>query len=419
MHGNGIADGEHCRTTPGSVSKLRNAETSDGPDRERCLAGVRQNACLRKASPDAGTQPKRAWLCDAKKLFTLRQKRERGGTSIGVAGTLAGSMAMAALVIDGGQIFVTHAELQTVADLAAESATRELARVYMDEGREDFLTNSLTPAEKVRIAAAADARARQNSAGGVSIGVDSQDVQIGRWDNKTGQFIETNEKVDAVQVRARRDDGSNGQVPALFAGVIGRAGFPVRAGAAARISGVSYLPPGTADFPVAIAKAWYAGKQSPCSTDNTITFYPTDSPEGCAGWHTFNEDPANSAKLRSILTGLRKGTFVSPEIDVQNTQFIFSGGTITSAINELKDLYDAKKDGNSEMRVLIPVYDSDNCNNPNGWIRIIGVARAVITKVIVAPEKRIEARVQCDVVEMGESGGPDFGVLAAGPDLVR
>jgi len=326
---------------------------------------------------------------------------------------------MAALVIDGGQLFVTHAELQTVADLAAESAAKEIARVYMDEGREDFLSNSLTPAEKLRVAEAANQRALKNSAGGVSITVAPEDVKIGRWDNSTGQFIETNERVDAAAVTARRDDVSNGMVPGLFAGITGRDAFPVRSDAAARISGVRYLPPGSADFPVAIAKAWYKGKASPCSVQNTITFYPTGSTEGCAGWHTFEQAPASGSELKAILNGLRTNTFVSPEIDVQSTSFIFSGGTVTSAINELLALYNAKKNAAGEMPVLIPVYDRDDCSNPNGWIRIIGVARAVITKVLTAPDKRIEARVQCDVIELSESGGPDFGVLAGGPDLVR
>ena len=88
-------------------------------------------------------------------------------------------------------------------------------------------------------------------------------------------------------------------------------------------------------------------------------------------------------------------------------------------MNELQQLYNAKKDSKGELPVLIPVYDRDDCANPNGWIRIIGVARAVVTSVTNGAEKRIEARVQCDVVELGESGGRDFGVLSAGPDTVH
>ncbi|MFN2427171.1 MAG: hypothetical protein ABR587_12075, partial [Candidatus Binatia bacterium] len=241
----------------------------------------------------------------------------------------------------------------------------------------------------------------------------------GKWNQTTGSFVETNVGVDSVQVRARRDETSNGMVSLLFPGILGRTAVPMTANAAARISGVRYLPAGTADFPIAIAKAWYASHTSPCSVDNTITFYPTGSAQGCAGWHTFQDAPASGSELKAILNGLRTGTFVSPAIDVLSTQFVFSGGTVTSAMAEVVDLYNAKKNSNGEMPVLIPVYDRNDCSNPNGWIPIIGVARAVITHVEVGGDKRIEARVQCDVIEIGESGGPDYGVLAAGPDLIN
>jgi hypothetical protein len=205
----------------------------------------------------------------------------------------------------------------------------------------------------------------------------------------------------------------------FFPGVFGHASVGLEAQAASRMSGIRYVPKGTADFPVAIAKAWYATHASPCSTGNRITFYPTGTADSCAGWHTFNIDPASASDLKNILSGLRTGTYESPEIDVENTRFIFNGGVVASAMNELQQLYNAKKDANGEMRVLIPVYDRDDCANPNGWIPIIGVARAVVTSVTNGAEKRIEARVQCDVIELGESGGRDFGVLSAGPDMVH
>jgi len=347
------------------------------------------------------------------------QDSQRGATSMVVACTIASSIAMAALVIDVGNLLATKAELQMVADLSAKSAARELARVYMTTGRADPLSDTLSLGEQAQVTAAADHRARRNSAGSVPITVASGDVEIGKWDMAKGTLLGAGFGVDAVKVRARRDEISNGMVAMLLPGILGRDSVPLVADAAAKLSGIRYLPAGTADFPVAIAKAWYRTHASPCSTGNTITFYPTGSADGCAGWHTFTDDPANGATLKSILDGLRLGTFVSPAIDTDNTSFIFSGGTITSAIAEAINLYEAKKDANGELAVLLPVYDRDDCSNPNGWIRIIGVARAVITHIETGADKRIEARVQCDVVDIGESGGTDFGVLAAGPDLVR
>lgn len=336
-----------------------------------------------------------------------------------LAGGMVAVLGMTALVVDGGRIHAARAELQTVADLAAKSGARELARVYMDEGRDDPTSDTLAVSEQARIATAARLRGLKNRAGGTPIAIDPGDVQVGKWDDATGEFVETQVGPTSVQVVARRDSTANGELPVFFAGVFGYSGVPVRATGAARISGIRYLPPGKADFPVAIAKAWFNSHSSPCGASNRIRFQPTGSAEGCAGWHTFEEDPASGSELKKILNGLRLGTFKSPEIEVGKTELIFNGGTVTAAITELQDLYDAKKNSAGELAVLIPVYDRDDCSNPNGWVRIVGVARAVITKVESSPEKVVEARVQCGVIEDVESGGPDFGTLAAGPDRVR
>ncbi|MFN2377506.1 MAG: TadG family pilus assembly protein [Candidatus Binatia bacterium] len=350
----------------------------------------------------------------------VRPRRgQKGSTTVAVAISMVAVVSATALVIDIGNLKVIEAELQTVADLAAKSAAQELARVYISEGREDPLTDTLTATEKFRISDAADRRARINSAGGTSIVLPGSDVTIGKWNDQSGAFEAATYGVNAVQVTARRDETSNGIVNMFFAGVFGTEGVPVQAGAASRLSGIRYLPKGTADFPVAIAKAWYAAHASPCTTGNKLTFHPTGSAQGCVGWHTFEKTPANAAELKSIVKGLRLGTFVSPEIDITKSTFEFTGGTLSSVLGEVMDLYNAKKNAKNELPVLIPVYDRDDCSNPSGPIRILGVARAVITHVDTGGDGRIEARVQCDVLPLAESGGPDFGVLAGGPDLVR
>jgi hypothetical protein len=352
-------------------------------------------------------------------LVGPRARGQRGSTSIAVAMSSMVVVGMSALVLDIGQLVVTKAELQMVADLAARSGSHELARVYMSAGRADPVSDTLTASEMEQVRAAAQRRSIRNSAGAVAISVESSDIRIGKWDDASGRFVPTNVGVNAVEVVARRDDVKNGKVSMFFPGVLGQTSVGLLANSASRLSGIRYLPKGTADFPVAIAKAWYATHASPCSTGNRITFYPTGTADSCAGWHTFDIDPAAASDLKNILSGLRNGTYLSPEIDVENTKFIFNGGVVASAMNELAQLYNAKKDAKGEMPVLIPVYDRDDCANPNGWIRIIGVARAVVTSVTNGAEKRIEARVQCDVIELGESGGRDFGVLSAGPDTVH
>lgn len=345
---------------------------------------------------------------------------ERGATLLAVAYSMAGMAAVAALAINVGQLMVTQAELQTVADFAAKSAAQELARVYLTTGRSDPLVDGLTSAEFTRIANAATQRALKNTAGSVAISINPGDVGVGKWKDANGAFSAGSMGVDTVSVVARRDGLANGLVDLLLPGLLGQAQMGLHAAAASRLSGIRYAPPGTADFPVGIGKAWFARHESPCMVNNNrITLYPTDTADSCAGWHTFEDEPASAARLSSILKGLRNHTWTSPAINVNDTKFIFSGGTVANSFRDLEDLYNARKNANGEMSVLIPVYDREDCGNPQGWMRIIGVARAVITKVISGSNKYIEARVECDVVKNVESGGTDYGVLAAGPDIVH
>jgi hypothetical protein len=348
------------------------------------------------------------------------RQRQRGASGLTATGSLAITLGLAALVVDTGHLLVTQAELQATADLAAASGARELGRVFLEEGREDPASDRLSDAERLRITSAANYRSERNSAGQVPISVVPGDVEFGRWNDSNSQFIRTTTGVTAVRVTTRRDDVANGRLPALLARVFGRDDFALQATAGARLSGIRYLPPGKADFPVGIAKAWFSYYDTPCAVSNSISFYPTGTPRGCAGWHTFTSDPSNAAKLRYIIEGLREGTYLSPEVRVDETEFIFTGGTVDSALEELAELYDHKKNAAGEMAVLIPVYDRDDCSNPSGPIRIIGMARAVITGVSTSGwQKHIDARVQCDVIDYGQGPGTDYGTLVAYPDLVE
>ena len=120
------------------------------------------------------------------------QRGERGATSIAVALSSAVVVTVSAVMLDVGQLLVTKAELQMVADLAARSGTHELARVYMSAGRQDPTSDTLTASELEQVRAAAQRRSVRNSAGAVAITVASSDIRIGKWEDATGRFIDTN-----------------------------------------------------------------------------------------------------------------------------------------------------------------------------------------------------------------------------------
>jgi hypothetical protein len=347
------------------------------------------------------------------------RRRERGSYSVLTALALVGLIGFVALVVDTGRIMVTKAELQNTADAAAAAATSELAKIYADlPGSVNPSEYELTALDKARIANAANRISKRNSAAGKNIEVLPADLFYGKWNGQARELESGSEGVQAVRVTARRDEHANGRVKTLLAGIIGHEDFGASAESGARISPARYIPKGVAEFPVGISQHWFEVKGSPCGTDHFLTFYPTGSIDGCAGWHTFESWPANASKLRALLGDIEDGTFEAPAIDVGNSEFVFIGGTVTSALQAVEDVYKARRNLLGQYFVHLPVYEADDCSNPNGRIRIVGIASAVITGVDPkGGDKRVDAHVSCDVVGMGKGDGPDFGTWVGRPQM--
>ena len=82
---------------------------------------------------------------------------------------------------------------------------------------------------------------------------------------------------------------------------------------------------------------------------------------------------------------------------------------------------------NGDMRfrhaweTTVPVYDRDDCSNPNQSILIVGFAEVLMKDVYNSPDKLVKGIVTCDLVdEFGSrGGGGDYGVQGSVPGLVR
>jgi Flp pilus assembly protein TadG len=360
----------------------------------------------------------------ARTRFGTPLSNERGVAALVMAFLLVVLVALTSIVIDLGFAWVTKNELQNIADAAALAGTRQLGLAYeglSPQEREDT-SRILTSDEKARIVTAVLAVGGLNQAGGkngITIDITS-DVGIGTWDFATKTLTPTLVRPTAVTVTARRDAKANTPIRTVFATVIGHSELHVGATATAALGPLGSMPPGAGGFPVGISKRWFdEGHQ--CG--DYIKFHPTGTLEGCAGWHTFTDGPANASELRKVLTGLRNDTYNSPEIIAGQTQLEFSGGTLSSVFDEMQALYEAKKNHTTgEWNVKIPVYDSTDCSNPSGAIKIVGFATATVTKVIEAPDKEIIAKVTCDKIEAGRPGGTmgggGFAPLSTVPALV-
>ncbi|MEX0829450.1 MAG: TadG family pilus assembly protein [Nitrospirales bacterium] len=329
---------------------------------------------------------------------------------------------MAALAVDVGHALVTQNELQNAADAAALAATGQMGVTYlaMPIGDQQNLSRDLTGAEQTAITGQAMAAAAANKASDVaSLALSQADIQFGSWDFVAHTFTPTVTRPNAIRVTARRDGGQNGPITTFFAGVLGVNTMNIATTATAAL-GTSGGPvaPGVADVPFAISSNWF---NNTANCNDGIQFSPT-GPNGCAGWHVFDQTPANANKLRNTIDGLNDGSYTAPGFNPGADAWEFTGGEVSSAFPNLIDLWDAKRqwsneNGRYEWDINLPVYQASSpssCDNPNGSIIIAGYAKATITEV---QRNDIQAEVKCDAFFKGnpnptQPGGGGGGILA-------
>jgi len=387
-----------------------------------------------------------------KKTLSKIFSDQRGVTGITAGVSLVVMIGMAAMTVDLGRAYVARNELQNVADAAALVAARELAWAYDKIAKANNQNSSINvtiPATgKTDIEGVATAIAAKHSVGGNSgITIAAGETRIGKWDPTTHTLTPTLVSPDAVAVTVRRDGSQNTPLATFFAPVLGINNMSVTATATAALGPAKKMGPGDADAPFGIDEQWFinGGK---CGTgalgdQSTIKFSPTGTISGCAGWHNFDETQlgsnptspqhctgsnsqkpkpnssgnpnagANASLLRSVIDCLTDENYTAPPVTLDTTKFDFNNGEITTAFRSLEDLYDDRKDNNGNWETNIPIYEDQNCQAPTGALKIVGFARAVITRVQSAKgngSNEIDAFVQCDaIITNGQSGVPGTG----------
>jgi Flp pilus assembly protein TadG len=346
-------------------------------------------------------------------------KEKQGATAIIVALMIAVFLGFAALAVDIGYVMVTKNELQNVADSAALAATRKLGTIYEPMSYAEQAAYVCDPGTLIDIAQSV---ALENKAAGVNIIVNSEDVTIGQWDYKTKTLTPTLNQPDAVRVIARRDDLANNPITTFFARIFGTNTVALSAGATAALTGESTIDKGKL-IPVGISQQWF--DKNFCG--QPIKFYPTNSPEGCSGWNTFDHWPASESYLRkTILEGMASdpSTFTAPGAQKDDT-FVFTGGTLgdqtfTAFLNLFNKMKGGDGDGDpNAWTTSVAVYESNSCSNPSGSIKILGFATAKITQVLPPPDKTIIAEVQCKYVNLSRGSGGNYGTKGSIPGLVE
>ena len=154
---------------------------------------------------------------------SFRSMKRRAATIVFVAVSSTVLLSMGAVALDLGTLYSARAELQRSADAAALAAASFLSNYTGDDAA------LLDEADRI---------ARLNSVLGISAGLESGDLELGRsvYDEATGQFSfeSASENPNAVRVVVRRSEGSEGgPINFAFARLFGRNQRDVTARAAA------------------------------------------------------------------------------------------------------------------------------------------------------------------------------------------
>jgi Flp pilus assembly protein TadG len=379
-----------------------------------------------------------------------QQKRlynENGAVLILVGFLLTLFLGIVALAVDIGYMYVARTELQRTADSAALAATRRLGLIY--EGMLPIDQNSyvLTSDHSTLIKNAAVNLAALNQTAGEDVTIHFDDISIGSWSSgDSPPFVITTTRPNAVHVVARRTENdyrSTGPIRTFFYGAFAAllgdstAGqVDVSAEATAALTSEAEMGPGGLPIPVGISKAWF--ENLPESCNQPIRFHPTNTLDGCAGFHLYGPR-VNDNSLRNLVEDLTDLADPStlPGATVGETAWYFFGGTVTNVCEPFRALFDAKKnltpspnnwDADTDPETwtaAVVIYDRDDCSNPNpsgnpGTIGIAGFSTVVITNVdcSLGGNWIIDGRVLCDV-RPGNGNGGSIGTLGSIPNLVR
>ena len=357
------------------------------------------------------------------RLIKRLQQRD-GVILVSAALVLIAMIAFAAMAVDIGYAMVVRNELQDICDASALAAARYMGHTYEGLTHQQILSHVFN--KDTEIFPIADQVAQKNMAGAQYINLNSSDVEIGQWDATTRTFTANLNPADAVRVKARRDGSANGPISTYFARVLGINTLDVSAVATAALTGQSTTGPGGLPVPFGIPR--YRFQSSFCN--QPIIFYPANDPDGCAGWHFYDETQHGADRLRQILDGLAAGTYISPETIAGITQFYFTGGNVANALTNFQNLFDVMKvldDGILDQdndpttwTTALPVYDWGDCSNPNTWVTIVGFATITIHTVTRPPEPQvIGATIICMNVDPGRGSGGEYGTYGSIPGLVE
>jgi Flp pilus assembly protein TadG len=326
-------------------------------------------------------------------------KAERGVALPLTALFIVAGIALLALGIDLGHLFVVKNELQRAADAAALAGALRLMTPVSQAGQ----LVAATP-DCGRALSAAQNLGTSNQTDAMPLPLANLSIRLGSYDPAAKVFTETGcsspATVNAVQATASKPVD-------LYVGslITGSPAVTLAAQATVLTGAVGSLAPGTRTLPLAVDN-----DKLPSNGEKLIIHLnPTPGDDGC--WHTFFEQNPGSSLLRDML----EGTVETPPLKVGD--FIKVKEGVDDAT--LKTLRNLLNDHGGTWEVMLPVIPAEA---HTGWAEVLGFAAVRLTLVdATGQDKRIEAETLNNYVAPGAlPGGTTYYGLAAGsPRLVQ
>ena len=294
----------------------------------------------------------------------VKAKNERGVTAVVVALVIFPLVALTALAIDIGHLYVVDNELQNAADAGALAGARYL---YNDDGT---LVN--TGANLIARDAAIANRSENSPVEVNWSGGNSGDVERGHWRFANSTFtpnastdpvdlwdvteVELDDNLDfinAVRVTTRRE-----ATPAasFFARIFGYEGFGLNSEAVAYLGFAGSLTPFDVDQPIAICReSILQGNEYSCNVGRMINSGGDITTHQTGGWTNLSQDSActggtNAQEVRSLVCG--DG---NPDVLRLGEDMATSGGEIQSAFNQLISCWKSETGQVEPWNMTLPV----------------------------------------------------------------
>ncbi len=351
-------------------------------------------------------------------------KPSRGNVALLFALLLPVLLGFAAYVIDSGHFYLVRNELQNAADAAALAGVRDL--------------NGTT--ERFPLArAAAQQFGQRHDANGTDLVLQSNEgnaanghIVLGNWDFEDRVFTVAtaatpSNKVNAVQVSARRIDGDGGAVATYLAGILfGKTSQDIAATAIA----VGGSPAAACSAPLAVTDCSVLKSDGSVKCDAELTFgqATTDT----AGFTILSDSNPTTPTVtcmmaRTLSQPCPKNCDCSDTCNEVETDPIKISNGNNLSDTSVTDINNAvAQAGGSTLYVTIPVVDSGgltpgscgafNYNQPRA---VVGYVRVRLLGATSAPNKSVRVTIDCTQSEPERPGGDFYGLQATNVYLVK